>query len=62
MNEIIDGRGWWIPFHFGKGFLGHGEDVRIQITEMILIPISVNNVLSVNRQVEIRIDGNQHNT
>jgi len=51
----------FLPFHFREGFLCHGEDVRIQITGIVLLSIQLNSVFSINGNIGVRIHTNEHN-
>lgn len=49
------------PGHLLVGFLRHGEDVRVHIAH-VLAAVRVDDILFVDRQLLVGIDGNEHDT
>lgn len=49
------------PGHLLIGFLCHSEDVRVHVAH-VLATVGVDDILSIDWQLFIRIDGNKHNT
>lgn len=52
---------WLLPGHLLVGFFCHSKDVGVHVTH-VLAAVGIDDILSIDWQLLIRINGNKHNT